>query len=58
MYFKVNHSGCGECKGLCEVRYDLFLDPKDYNYQEHYVTVPVFPPNGYLGEVLFSQIFF
>ena len=49
MYFKINPSGCGERKGLCEVRYDLYLDLGDYNYIEHHVTVPVFPPEGYPG---------
>jgi len=51
MYFKVNHSGCAERKGLCQVRYDLFLDPGDHNYSEHYVEVPVIPEGGYPGEV-------
>jgi hypothetical protein len=51
MYFKVNHSGCAERKGLCQVRYDLFLDPKDHNYNEHHVEVPVIPKGGYPGKL-------
>ena len=51
MYFKINHSGCGERKGLVEVRYDLYLGPSDHNYAEHHVTVPVFPKEGYQGKV-------
>src|SRR3990167_5476337 len=49
MYFKINPSGCGERKGLCEVRYDLYLDPVDHNYAEHHVTIPIVPPEGYPG---------
>ena len=51
MYFEVNHSGCAERKGLCQVRYDLFLDPGDHNYNEHYVEVPIVPEGGYPGKV-------
>lgn len=51
MYFKVNHTGCGERKGLCEVRYDLYLDPTDTGYSTHYVQVPVIPEGGYTGKV-------
>ena len=39
MFFKINPTGCGERKGLCEVRYDLYLEPADYGYAEHYVEV-------------------
>jgi hypothetical protein len=41
MYYKINHSGCSERKGLCEIRYDLYLDPEDHNYSEHHVQVKV-----------------
>lgn len=51
MYYKIEPSGCQEHKGLCEVRYDLFLEPTDEGYSEHHVTVPIFPPEGYQGEV-------
>jgi len=51
MYFKVNPTGCNERKGLVEVRYDLYLDPTDYGYPEHYVQVPVMPEGGYPGKV-------
>jgi hypothetical protein len=50
MYFKINPSGCQEHKGLCEVRYDLFLSRTDEGNEEHYVTVPIFPEEGYTGE--------
>ena len=39
-FFKVEKSGCNVRKGLVEVRYDLYLDEKDYNYSAHYVDVP------------------
>ena len=48
-HYKINHSGCNERKGLCEIRYDLFLDPGDYGYDQHYVNVPVWPESGYPG---------
>jgi hypothetical protein len=51
MYFKIEKSGCSEQKGLVQVRYDLFLDEGDYNYNEHYVQVAVLPASGYPGNV-------
>lgn len=51
MFFKVNITGCQERKGLVEVRYDLYLDPTDERYSEHYVQVPVIPEGGYQGKV-------
>ncbi len=51
MYFRINHSGCSERKGLCEIRYDFYLDPEDYGYEQHYVQVPVWPPDSYSGQV-------
>ena len=51
MFFKVNITGCQERKGLVEVRYDLYLDPADERYSEHYVQVPVIPKEGYTGKV-------
>jgi hypothetical protein len=47
MFFKVNTTGVSERKGLVEVRYDLYLDPTDERYSEHYVQVPVIPKEGY-----------
>jgi hypothetical protein len=49
-YFKINKTGCSEHKGLCEVRFDLYLSRTDEGNEEHYVTVPVFPEGGYSGE--------
>jgi hypothetical protein len=51
MFFKVNTTGVSERKGLVEVRYDLYLDPTDERYSEHYVQVPVIPKEGYTGKV-------
>jgi hypothetical protein len=51
MFFKVNTTGVSERKGLVEVRYDLYLDPSDERYSEHYVQVPVIPKEGYTGKV-------
>ena len=47
MYFKIEKSGCCQHQGLCQVRYDLFLEPEDYGYDQHYVQVPIFPEEGY-----------
>jgi hypothetical protein len=47
MFFKIEKSGCGERKGLVEVRYDLYLDEADHNYSEHHVQVPIVPETGY-----------
>lgn len=43
MFYKIEKSGCNVRKGLVEVRYDLYLDEKDYNYLAHYVDVPDIP---------------
>jgi len=51
MYFKINHTGCNERKGLVEIRYDLYLDPSDHKYSEHHIQVPVIPAGGYTGKV-------
>jgi hypothetical protein len=51
MFYKINKTGCQEHKGLCEIRYDLYLDPADEGYSEHYVSVPVYPEGGYPGKV-------
>jgi hypothetical protein len=52
MYFKINHSGCQEHKGLCQIRFDLYLDSEDEKYEDHYVEVPVIPEGGeYQGAV-------
>jgi hypothetical protein len=51
VYFTVNPTGCGERKGFVEVRYDLYLEPGDHGYAEHYVQIPVWPDGGYPGNV-------
>lgn len=51
MYFKINTTGCGERKGLVEVRYDLFLDSTDIGYEAHYIQAPIVPKEGYTGKV-------
>lgn len=52
MFFKVNITGCGERKGLVQVRYDLYAEAGDGKaYTDHYVQVPVIPENGYEGKV-------
>jgi len=50
MYFKINTTGCGEKKGLVEVRFDCYLSPLDYGYADHHVTVPVIS-EAYPGKV-------
>lgn len=51
MHYKINATGCGERKGLVEIRFDCFLDKKDPGYAEHHVTVPIYPKEGYPGKV-------
>lgn len=49
MHFKINKTGCNVRRGLCEVRFDLFLDEGDEGFEEHYVEVLQLPPEGYPG---------
>jgi hypothetical protein len=56
MYVEIEQSGCCERKGLMQVRFCLYLEPGDYGYEQHHLTVPVYPyPDerlgGYWGEV-------
>ena len=39
MHFKVEKTGCTERKGMVQIRYCLYLDPKDYGYDKQYVEV-------------------
>lgn len=48
-FYKIEKTGCCERKGLLQVRYDLFWDEEDKEYQ--LVDVPIFPPEGYPGKV-------
>jgi len=50
-YFKINTTGCGERKGLVEVRYDCYLSRDDAGNEEHYVTVPDFTDAVYEGKM-------
>lgn len=50
-HFKVEPTGCGERNGLVQVRFNCFFDESDPEYPIHYVTVPVFPKEGYPGAV-------
>ena len=51
MYFRVESSGCCERKGMVQVLYCFFLEPDDYGYEAHHVTVPDFTQGEYKGEV-------
>lgn len=42
MYYKIEKSGCCERKGKVQVRFDFFLDEKDYGFEKRYVEVPDF----------------
>jgi hypothetical protein len=50
MFFKVNKTGCSVRKGLCQVRFDLYLDEEDEGYNEHYVEVPDIPEGAKVPE--------
>lgn len=50
-YFKINKTGCGERRGLVEIRYDCYLSRDDKGNEEHYVTVPDFTDAKYEGKV-------
>lgn len=50
-YFKINPTGCGERKGLVEVRYDCYLSRDDAGNEEHYVTVPDYTGAVYEGKM-------
>lgn len=47
MHFTIDLSGCGENKGLVEIRYNCYLDPGDYGYNIHYIQIPDVPSEGY-----------
>ncbi len=51
MYVKVEESGTGVFHGNVKVRLAMSLEPGDARYGEHFVRVPVIPPEGYPGEV-------
>ena len=51
MFVKVEPSGCCERKGLCQIRFSMYLDPGDVGYEKRYIQVPVVPPEGYQGKV-------
>lgn len=50
-YYKINPTGCGENKGLVEVRYDCYLSRDDTGNEQHYVTVPDFTDAVYEGKI-------
>ncbi len=39
MFVKVEPTGCCERKGLVQVRFCVYLEEGDYNYEKHYVQV-------------------
>lgn len=50
-YVKIEPSGCCEYKGLVQIRFCMYLEPKDYGYDRHHVTVPIIPEKGYEGKI-------
>lgn len=38
-FFKIEKTGCSERKGLCQVRFDLFLEEGEPGYSDFYVQV-------------------
>ena len=51
MRWEIEPTGCCERKGMCQIRLCFYLEPGDARYNEHHVYVPVFPENGYPGDV-------
>lgn len=51
MFYEIENSGVYERKGMMQVRYSLYLEPKDYGYDKHHVQVPVIPKSGYPGKI-------
>mgnify|MGYP000945924621 CR=1 FL=1 len=45
-FFKIEKTGCSERKGLCQVRFDLFLEEGDPQYADFYVQIPEVDKNG------------
>ena len=39
MYFKIEPGGTGEQDGLVRVRFCMYLEPDDYGYEKHLVTM-------------------
>jgi hypothetical protein len=46
---KLNSTGTHIYKGFLKVRIDLYPEPTDKTYSQHYVSKPVIPPEGYPG---------
>lgn len=51
MIAKIEPTGISVRHGKVQLRIALYLEPGDARYDEHYVQVPVVPPEGYPGEV-------
>jgi len=51
MLVKVEPSGCCVRKGMVQVRFSFYLEPGDARYYEHYIQLPIIPPEGYPGAV-------
>jgi hypothetical protein len=51
MYFSIEKNGCGVFRGLCQIRYDLFLEEGDYKYEDLRTTCTAFEGNTYPGEI-------
>jgi len=51
MLIKFNPTGTQIVKGRLVVRLDFYPSVNDKAYRYHYVSVPVIPPEGYLGKV-------
>lgn len=51
MYYRIEKSGCCERKGLIQIRFDCYLSREDPGNEQHYITVPDIPIEGYPGDV-------
>jgi hypothetical protein len=49
MYYEIEETGCCEHRGKMQVRYSVYLEPGDYGYEKHNITIPVIPEEGYPG---------
>lgn len=51
MYVKIEPTGTLEKKGVVQIRLAFYLDPGDYGYETHHVTVPNMEGQEYKGEM-------
>lgn len=51
MIARIEPAGISVRRGKVQIRFSFYLELGDARYEEHYVQVSIFPPEGYPGEV-------